>query len=215
MPSSPPCSLYLVTPPLSMANAAAFARIFAEVLAATQVASALIRLARGTESEAKSIVAPLVQSGVAKDCAYILENETRLAARLDLDGVHLACTGEALDAALDSLKPERIVGVGGLRTRDEAMTVAEKGADYVMFGEPFGGAPGMQLDQLVERVSWWAEIFETPCVAYAGSIDAACKLTEAGADFVALDSAVWDVASPVDAMREFHVVLSRARVEAQ
>ena len=36
--------------------------------------------------------------------------------------------GEALEAALESLKPERIVGAGGLRMRDEAMTAGEKGA---------------------------------------------------------------------------------------
>ena len=34
------------------------------------------------------------------------------------------------------LKPERIVGVGGLATRHDAMLAAEQGADYVMFGEP-------------------------------------------------------------------------------
>ena len=31
----------------------------------------------------------------------------------------------------------------------------------------------MALEPLIERVGWWAEIFETPCVAYAASIEAA------------------------------------------
>jgi len=213
-PNPPPCSLYLITPPLSAENAPAFAETFAEVLAAAPVASALVRLAPGAEGAAKAIVAPLVKAAVAANCALILERDARLAARLGADGVHVTGAGEALEEALDSLKPERIVGAGGLRMRDEAMTAGERGADYVMFGEPRGGAPAMALELLVERVGWWSEIFETPCVAYAESIEAARRLAAAGADFVALDAAIWNAASPVDAAREAHAVLSQVGAEA-
>ena len=213
MPSSPPCSLYLVTPRLSTANSAGFAKTFAEVLAAAPVASALVRLAPEAAGDAKAIVGPLVAAAVAADCALILENDARLAARLGADGVHVAGAGEALDEALDSLKPERIVGAGSLRMRDEAMTAGEKGADYVMFGEPRGGAPAMALELLLERVGWWAEIFETPCVAYAETIEAAGRLARAGADFVALEEAVWAADSPAEAVREAYALVSRAMAE--
>ena len=119
----------------------------------------------------------------ASDCALILDGDPRRAARLGADGAHVEGVGEALDDALESLKPERIVGVGGLRMRDDAMTAGEKGADYVMFGEPRGAVPPMPLELLLERVGWWAEIFETPCVAYAESIEAARRLAEAGRGF--------------------------------
>ena len=215
MPSSPPtCSLYLMTPPLSGANPGAFANAFAEVLAATPVASALVRLAPEAEGEVKAIFAPLLEIAVARNCALMIENDARLAARLGADGVHVAGAGEALDQALDSLKPGRIVGAGGLRMRDEAMTAGEKGADYVMFGEARGAAPPMALEFLLERVGWWAEICETPCVAYAASIEAARRLAEAGADFVAVDAAVWDAASPVDAARDVQAVLAEVAAEA-
>ena len=214
MPSSslspPSCSLYLVTPRLSTANAGAFGRMFAEVLATSPVASALVRLAPEAAGEAKAIVGPLVRAAVAADCALILENDPRLAARLGADGVHVAGAGEALDEALDSLKPDRIVGAGSLRMRDEAMTAGEKGADYVMFGEPRGGAPPMALELLLQRVGWWAEIFETPCVAYAETIEAAGRLARAGADFVALEEAVWAADSPAEAVHEAYALVSRA-----
>ena len=59
----------------------------------------------------------------------------QLAARAGADGAHL--TGiEAFAAALGALKPDRIAGAGGLRSRHDAMLAAEAGADYVMFGEP-------------------------------------------------------------------------------
>jgi thiamine-phosphate pyrophosphorylase len=209
-PNRPPCSLYLVTPRLSPANAAGFVKAFAEALAAAPVASALVRLAPGAEGEAKAIVAPLLKATVGNECALILENDPRLAARLGADGVHVAGAGEALGEALDSLKPERIVGAGGLRLRDEAMTAGEMGADYVMFGEPRGGGPAMALELLLERVGWWAEIFETPCVAFAETIEAAGRLATAGADFVALEGAVWEADQPSEAIRQAHALISQA-----
>src|SRR5580693_4091861 len=143
MPSSPRCSLYLITPPLTGgANTLSFAKLFADTLAATPTASALVRFAPNSGGDAKAIIALLVKAAVAADCALILENDARLAARLGADGVHVAGAGEALEEALDSLKPERIVGAGALRMRDEAMTAGEKGADYVMFGEPRGARHG-------------------------------------------------------------------------
>ncbi len=207
-PDPPSCSLYLVTPRLSAANAAVFAKTFSRVLAAAPVASALVRIAPGASGDAKAIVAPLVKAAVSADCALVLENDARLAARLGADGVHVAGAGEALDEALDGLKPERIVGAGGLHTRHEAMTAGEKGADYVMFGEPRSDPHAMPLEPLLERIGWWAEIFETPCVAYAETLEAAQRLAQAGADFVALENAVWEAESPIEAVREAYATVS-------
>ena len=203
--NSPRCSLYLVTPLLTAADANAFGKIFAEALEAAPVACALVRFALGSEPHAKAIVAPLLPPARDADCALLIEKDARLAARLGADGVHVAGVGEDLADAIESLKPERIVGAGSLSTRDEAMTAGERGADYVMFGEPHRGAQPRGLASLVsltERVVWWAEIFETPCVAYADTIPAAGALAEAGADFVALGDAIWGSSSPAAALRE-------------
>ncbi len=218
MPSAPPnppsCSIYLVTPPLSVANALALAKVFADVLIAAPIASVRIRFEPAADSEAKAIVAPFLKASAAADCALILDGDPRRAARLGADGLHVEGVGETLDEALDSLKPERIVGVGGLRMRDEAMTAGEKGADYVMFGEPRGASPPMALELLLERVGWWAEIFETPCVAYAESLEAALRLARAGADFIAVDNAIWGEPSPAGAVRNLHAALA-ASAEAR
>ena len=42
-----------------------------------------------------------------------------------------------------------------------------------------------------ERVAWWAEVFEAPCVAFAASIDEVAPLVRAGADFIALGDWIW------------------------
>ena len=201
-------SLYLVTPLLSAPDADAFARIFAEALEAAPTACALLRLAPDSLTQAEAVAAPFLR--VAKDtkCALLIEGDARLAARLGADGVHVSGAAVDLEAAIDRLKPERIVGAGFLRTRDEAMTAGEMGADYVMFGEPHEGARALGLATLTERVAWWAEIFETPCVAYADTIEAAGALKGAGADFVALGDAIWGSASPAAAAREVQALIS-------
>ena len=210
--NSPRCSLYLVTPPLSAADADAFARIFAEALEAAPIACALVRLAPGSATHAAAVVTPLLRPARDADCALLIENDARLAARLGADGVHVAGAGAGLGAAIKHLKPDRIVGAGSLRTRDEAMTAGEMGADYVMFGDPDGGTRTMSPASLTERVAWWAEIFETPCVAYAHTLEAASELADAGADFVALGEAIWGSSSPAAAAREAQAVIANVGV---
>ena len=71
------------------------------------------------------------------------------------------------------------------------MAAAEGGADYVMFGEPDADGGRPSLEAIEERVAWWAEVFELPCVGYAASHDEIMPLVKAGADFVALGDWLW------------------------
>jgi thiamine-phosphate pyrophosphorylase len=187
--------LYLFTPPLDAAALDAFAPRLAAALAAGDVASVLARAARG--ADLKPIVARLGEIVAAGEAALLIEGDPRIAARLGADGVHVESV-EAVAEAVASSKGERIVGAGGLRLRDDAMTAAEAGADYVMFGEPGSGDEA----QTLERVRWWAEIFQTPCVAYAAHLEDIAPLAAAGADFIAVGGAVWDAADPAAAVQQ-------------
>ena len=60
--------------------------------------------------------------------ALLLDGRPELAARAGADGAHLPGI-EALTAAIGALKPERIAGAGGLKSRHDAMLAAEGGAD--------------------------------------------------------------------------------------
>jgi thiamine-phosphate pyrophosphorylase len=106
-------------------------------------------------------------------------------------------------AALGHLKPDWIVGAGGLASRHDAMSAAEGGVDYVMFGEPDEHGQRPSFDAVIERVSWWAEVFEAPCVAYAASIDEVAPLVTAGADFIALGDWIWRDPSCVAAIAPY------------
>jgi thiamine-phosphate pyrophosphorylase len=74
------------------------------------------------------------------------------------------------------------------------MTAGEEGADYVAFGAFFESstkATSTRAD--IELLSWWAELMELPCVAIGGITAENCgDLVRAGADFLAVVSAVWN-----------------------
>ena len=180
--------LYLVTPPVD--DAQAFAPLLAEALAAGDVAAVLVCLAAADErtqiNRAKALGAVVQDQGAA----LILDGHAELVARAGADGAHLTGIAE-FSAALAQLKPERIAGCGGLATRHDAMTAAEQGTDYVMFGELDEAGHRPSFEAIEERVAWWAEVFEAPCVAFAGSLDEVAALVTAGADFVALGDWVW------------------------
>ena len=203
------CRLYLITPPLSYADIDAFAPRFAAALAVGDVASVLARVAPGADGDAKRILTRLVEIAAGADVALLVERDPRLAARVGADGAHVDFA--KLDDALESLHPERIVGVGHLKMRDDAMTAGESGADYVMFGEPRPDGWTPPLAETVERVGWWAEIFQTPCVAFAADLDSVAPLAAAGADFVALGDVVWSAAEPEDVVAQATKLAQAAR----
>ena len=185
-PRRPFPRLYLVTPQ----NPAGLADRLTEALDAADVAAVLLRLPPADErtrvNHAKAL-APTVQG---KGAALLLDGYPDLAARAGADGAHLSGV-DAFMAALATLKPARIAGCGRLATRHDAMLAAEAGADYVMFGEPDATGRRPAFDAVAERVAWWAQLFEVPCVGFAASLEELEPLAAAGADFIALGDCIF------------------------
>ena len=186
--------LYLFTPALD--DTAAFARTLERALPAADVAAVLLRLDDADERALINRIKTVAAAVQRRDIALLLDGRPELVARASADGAHL--TGiEALRAALPMLKPDRIAGAGGLRSRHDAMLAGETEADYVMFGEPERGPAGQNpgknppFPAVEERVAWWAELFQPPCIGYASSADQIRPLAQAGADFVALGEWIW------------------------
>ena len=180
--------LYLITPPVS--DPAALAPQLEAALGAADIAAVLLRLDDADErtliNRAKAVAA-IVQR---RDAALLLDGRADLAARAGADGAHLHGV-EAFAAALALLKPDRIAGAGGLTSRHDAMLAGEAGADYVMFGEPGRHGRRPPFAEVEEHLTWWAELFEIPCVGYAGSVDEVAPLARTGADFIALGEWLW------------------------
>ena len=196
--------VYLVTPAIEGADA--FAGVFEAALSAGDVAAVLVRLTPGDERSLINRIKELAPVAQRHDAALILDGHADLVARSGADGAHL--TGaEAFAEALPALKPDRIAGCGGLDTRHDAMLAADQGADYVMFGEPDAHGHRSAFDLIEERVAWWAEVFEAPCVAYAGGLEDVAPLVAAGADFIALGDWLWrdPAANVAAAMRDLRL----------
>jgi thiamine-phosphate pyrophosphorylase len=188
--------LYLITPLL--ADTSAFSSQLTAALDGGDIAAVLLRLADADErtliNRAKVLATPVQEKGTA----LLLDGHVELVARAGGDGAHL--TGiTAFKDALERLKPERIAGAGGLTSRHEAMLAAEQGADYVMFGEPGTSGERPAFAAIEDRVAWWAEVFEIPCVGYAASTNEIAPLVAAGADFIALGDFLWHDSRPIAA----------------
>jgi thiamine-phosphate pyrophosphorylase len=185
--------LYLATPEVE--DHSPLVSSLPDLLAGADIAAVLLRLKmtdqRSMISRAKAL-APAIQNAGA---ALLLDgrdlnNNFELVARSGADGAHVSGLA-ALEEALPTLKPDRITGVGGLATRHDSMSAGEKGADYVLFGEPDATGKRPSMDAVAERLDWWAELFEPPCVAYAASREEAHAFVLAGADFILVSDAVW------------------------
>ena len=207
--SEPRTRLYLVTAPLAAPAGTAGAAI-AAALGAADVACLLLRMAPAAERDRKDLV-KAIAPGVQERGTALLVEDPRLAAHTGADGVHAAGAGDAFAAALDSLKPERIVGAGSLVSRDDAMRAGEAGADYVMFGDAGFAGPGPDPDDVVEQVGWWAEIFNVPCIGFARHLCEVEAIAAAGAEFVGLGDAIWaDPRGPAAAVAEALAAIARA-----
>jgi thiamine-phosphate pyrophosphorylase len=183
--------LYLFTPQLD--DTSTFASALDGVLAAGDIAAVLLWLNDADERALINRVKSIAAVVQRRNIALLLDGRPEIVARAGADGAHL--TGiEALQGAIAMLKPDRIAGAGGLRSRHDAMLAGEANPDYVMFGEPGhaddAGSPP-QFSTVVERVEWWAELFQLPCIGYATTTDEIRPLAQAGADFVALGEWIW------------------------
>ena len=186
------CRLYLITPP-AIDDLAAFGRVLAQALDAGDVAALQIRL-KDVDDEvlaaAVDVLGPICHS---RDVAVILNDRPDLAARFGCDGVHIGQDDAPLSEAR-RLMGEGMVGVTCHDSRHLAMEAAEGGADYVAFGAFFPTSTkesGFRPEP--EILTIWQETMQIPCVAIGGvTAENAGVLAQAGADFVAVSSGVWN-----------------------
>jgi thiamine-phosphate pyrophosphorylase len=204
--TKPFCRLYLVSPAVPAPEA--FAPVLKAACASGDIAAVLLRLNADDERAAINIIkelAPIVQDAGA---ALVVAGPAAVAVRGGADGAHIDIRGEEaperlLDEAGSQLHPQRILGVGGLKSRHAAMQAGEAEVDYVMFGEPRPDGSVPTASETLERAGWWASIFATPCVAYADTLADVGPLAAAGVEFVALGDAVWKhPAGPAAAVTE-------------
>jgi len=201
------CRLYLITPAkLEPKN---FAETLKRALDAGDVASLQLRLKGVSDDDIRRAVEALLPIAQRTGTAFILNDRPDLAAELRCDGVHVGQDDASYDEARETVGRDSIVGVTCHNSRHLSIHAAEAGADYVAFGAFFPTATKEPKEMAeIETVRWWSEMMVVPCVAIGGIRIENCKpLIEAGADFLAVSSGIWDhPEGPAAAVKAFNAL---------
>lgn len=185
------CRLYLLTPPTL--DPEGFAPLLAAALDAGDVGAVQLRLKRADDAAILRAVDRLRPVAQERGVAFLLNDRPDLAGRSGCDGAHVGPDDPDVTAARRLLGDGQL-GVSCYRSRDAAMVAGEQGADYVAFGN-FFASPTKPSEERAdpELLRWWTDITELPAVAIGGITAENCApLVRAGADFLAVVSAVWD-----------------------
>ena len=185
----------------------------ARALGAGDVASLQLRLKDVSDDEVLRTGERLMRIAQPSDVAFIVNDRPDLAKKLGADGVHVGQEDTPYAEARALLGPDKIVGVTCHNSRHLAMEAVEAGADYVAFGAFYPTTTKEAKTQAEpEILTWWQEIMEAPCVAIGGiTVLNALPLVEAGADFLAVASGVWEhEQGPEAAVRAFNHIFENA-----
>ncbi len=192
-PASPRCQLYLITP--ASFDLDEFVPLFEDALAGGAVGCVQLRLKEAPDSAVIAAMEALLPRCRAQGIPLVLNDRVDLAGKTDADGVHVGADDVPGPAARRQVGPDRVVGVSCYDSKHRAMEAAAGAdADYVAFGAFFSTetkAPRARAPLAV--LEEWTSTTVVPAVAIGGITPDNCEqLAAAGADFVAVVSAVWN-----------------------
>lgn len=134
----------------------------------------------------------------------IINDDVNLAAAIDADGVHVGIDDTPLADARARLGHDKIIGVSCYDQLARAREAAHCGADYIAFGSFFASSVKPNAVRVPLSLLQEARAFGRPLVAIGGiTHENARQLIQAGADAVAVISAVFAAADPAAAARGF------------
>jgi thiamine-phosphate pyrophosphorylase len=142
------------------------------------------------------------------DAVLIVNDDLELALAVDAHGVHLGSEDGSIKAARARLGPHKLLGASCYSRLENAERAIAEGADHVAFGSFFVSSvkPGAVrsspalLTQAKRR-------FDVPLVAIGGITQTnATLLIDAGADSIAVISALFGAADIARAAREFNAL---------
>jgi thiamine-phosphate pyrophosphorylase len=216
--SSSNCRLYLISPPVI--DLAVFATQLEAAFSGGDIGSFQLRLKGAKDEhilEAAKVLIPICH---AHNAAFIMNDNPVLAVAAGADGVHIGQDDCSVAKARAIVGENRVIGVSCHDSKHLAMEAGEQGADYVAFGA-FHPTTSKSPEALAKYgtpkpdiLQWWQEFMTLPCVAIGGINPSNCgALVKAGADFVAVITAVWShPKGPAEAVNEFNDVIRKGSI---
>ena len=147
---------------------------------------------------------------------FIVNDDIELALAVGADGVHLGREDGDCAAARARLGPQRIIGISCYDSLARALAAQQAGADYVAFGSMFPSptkphAPHAPLSLLTQA----RKQLQIPIVAIGGvSLHNAAQVIQAGADAVAVISAVFEAPDVKRAAQQFSQLCQQGTIES-
>lgn len=199
--------LFLITP--ADYDPETFSPVLEAVLSAGDVASLLILPPEsGHYSNAADRLIPIAQN---HDVATLIHNDSQLMGRTNADGLHLDGT---LDDIVDTIKTHagrKIMGVGNIKTRHQAMVIGEGPVDYLFFGRLDGDNSPDIFPKAFKLAEWWAALMSVPAVVMGGNaLDSVTQAGDAGIDFLALRDIIWQSDNPTRTLQDANNLLDQA-----
>ena len=147
---------------------------------------------------------------------FVVNDRVGLAEAVDADGVHLGDDDLPVSVARDQLGPDALVG-RSVSFVDDACRAEKAGADYLGVGAVYatGSKDDIDDDEYEigpERVSAIVDAVDIPVVGIGGvTADNAAPVVEAGADGVAVITAITGADDPEAATRDLAETVADAR----
>ena len=147
----------------------------------------------------------LRQLAIEFDAIFIVNDDAQLAAQVDADGVHLGGEDGSVAAARAVLGKQKIIGVSCYNRASLAIDAVRQGADYVAFGAFFSSSVKPEaVPADIGLLHTARRELEVPVVAIGGITQQnGAALIAAGADALAVISALWNAAETRIAAQEF------------
>lgn len=140
---------------------------------------------------------------------FIVNDDARLAAKVDADGVHLGADDGDVAAARTLLGAEKLIGVSCYNRTELARQAVAAGADYVAFGAFFPSS--VKPDAVRAEPELLRQDYGVPVVVIGGiTLENGGALIEAGADALAVISAVFAASDVQQEAQDFSKLFSKA-----
>jgi thiamine-phosphate pyrophosphorylase len=201
--------LYAITPDMHDTN-----ELLRRVRLALQGGARVLQYRNKTADTALKSVQALALRKLTREfkATFIINDGAQLAAQVDADGVHLGGKDGSAASARSLLGGAKIIGVSCYNRLSLAQEAVLQGADYVAFGAFYSSnvkPAAVKADvSLLQKAR--AEL-DVPIVAIGGITQSnGTVLIEAGADALAVISALFEAPDIEVAAHEFSTLFSRA-----
>jgi len=188
--------IYLISPQTLTSPAAldTFAAALAAALGTDQVAAFQLRLKNVTDEWIARATEWLLPICRARNVAFIMNDRPDLAVKLGCDGAHISTDDMDFAAVRPIVGDDLIFGATCRASRDLAFDAGQAGADYVAFGAFYPSRTKAANSRATPDIlEWWNRVAVLPSCAIGGiAAENARLLRQAGADYLAVVSAVWN-----------------------